>query len=44
MFELLLAVGVAVFVSMFCSVAEAALYSMSWADIEKLKDSGKVFG
>jgi CBS domain containing-hemolysin-like protein len=40
MFELLLAVGVAVFVSMFCSVAEAALYSMSWADIEKLKSSG----
>ncbi|BDQ38945.1 hypothetical protein SYK_33050 [Pseudodesulfovibrio nedwellii] len=40
MLELVLAVGVAVFVSMFCSVAEAALYSMSWADIEKLKDSG----
>lgn len=40
MIELALAVGVAVFVSMFCSVAEAALYSMSWADIEKLKDSG----
>jgi len=40
MLELAIAVGVAVFVSMFCSVAEAALYSMSWADIEKLKDSG----
>ena len=40
MLELILAVGVAVFVSMFCSVAEAALYSISWADIEKLKDSG----
>ncbi|WP_319542664.1 hemolysin family protein [uncultured Pseudodesulfovibrio sp.] len=40
MLELVLAVGVAVFVSMFCSVAEAALYSMSWADIEKLKGSG----
>ncbi|SOB60782.1 conserved membrane protein of unknown function [Pseudodesulfovibrio profundus] len=40
MFELILAVGVAVFVSMFCSVAEAALYSMSWADIEKLTTSG----
>ncbi|MBI9078678.1 MAG: HlyC/CorC family transporter [Pseudodesulfovibrio sp.] len=40
MFELILAVGVAVFVSMFCSVAEAALYSMSWADIEKLRVSG----
>jgi len=40
MLELILAVGVAVFVSMFCSVAEAALYSMSWADIEKLRDSG----
>ncbi|BCS90142.1 hemolysin family protein [Pseudodesulfovibrio sediminis] len=41
MIELILAVGVAVFVSMFCSVAEAALYSMTWADIEKLKDSGR---
>ncbi len=40
MIELILAVGVAVFVSMFCSVAEAALYSMSWADIQKLKDNG----
>ncbi|MBG0790865.1 MAG: HlyC/CorC family transporter [Desulfovibrionaceae bacterium] len=40
MLELILSVGVAVFVSMFCSVAEAALYSMSWADIEKLKTSG----
>lgn len=36
----MLAVGVAVFVSMFCSVAEAALYSMSWSDIEKLMASG----
>lgn len=41
MLELILAVGVAVFVSMFCSVAEAALYSMSWADIEKLRGSGR---
>ena len=40
MFELILAVSVAVFVSMFCSVAEAALYSMSWADIEKLMMKG----
>lgn len=40
MFELILAVGVALFVSMFCSIAEAALYSMSWADIEKLMSSG----
>ncbi len=40
MFELLLAVGIAVFVSMFCSVAEAALYSMSWSGIEKLKAKG----
>ncbi len=40
MFELILAVGIAVFVSMFCSVAEAALYSMSWADIEKLMMKG----
>jgi CBS domain containing-hemolysin-like protein len=41
MLELIIAVGVAVFVSMFCSVAEAALYSMSWADIEKLMASGR---
>lgn len=41
MFELLLSVGVAVFVSAFCSVAEAALYSMSWADIEKMMVSGR---
>jgi len=41
MLQLILAVGVAVFVSMFCSVAEAALYSLSWADIEKLKTSGR---
>jgi CBS domain containing-hemolysin-like protein len=41
MVELIIAVGVAVFVSAFCSVAEAALYSMSWADIQKLKDSGR---
>jgi len=41
MFALILSVSVAVFVSMFCSVAEAALYSMSWADIEKLLLSGR---
>ena len=41
MLELILSVGVAVFVSMFCSVAEAALYSLSWADIEKLMASGR---
>jgi len=41
MIELILAVSVAVFVSMFCSLAEAALYSMSWADIEKLNASGR---
>ncbi|MUM76300.1 DUF21 domain-containing protein [Pseudodesulfovibrio sp. F-1] len=40
MIELVIAVGVAVFVSMFCSLAEAALYSMSWADIEKLTSTG----
>ena len=41
MLELILSVGVAVFVSMFCSVAEAALYSLSWSDIEKLMASGR---
>ncbi len=40
MFELILSVSIAVFVSMFCSVAEAALYSMSWSDIEKLMSTG----
>ena len=41
MLELILSVSVAIFVSMFCSVAEAALYSMSWSDIEKLLLSGR---
>ncbi|QGY41724.1 DUF21 domain-containing protein [Pseudodesulfovibrio cashew] len=40
MLELIISVCVAVFVSMFCSVAEAALYSMSWPDIEKLAATG----
>ncbi|GAB7024352.1 hemolysin family protein [Salidesulfovibrio brasiliensis] len=37
MLELIIAVGVALVVSTYCSVAEAALYSLSPSTIEKLK-------
>lgn len=44
MLELILATGLAVFVSTFCSLAEAALYSLPWSRIEKLKKSGRRSG
>ncbi len=44
MIELILAVGLAVFVSTFCSLAEAALYSLPWSHVEKLKRRGKKSG
>ncbi|SKA65539.1 hemolysin family protein [Desulfobaculum bizertense] len=44
MLELLLAVGVAVGVSLFCSVSEAALYSVPWSRIEQLRNEGKKSG
>ncbi|EPR42797.1 putative signal transduction protein with CBS domain containing protein [Desulfovibrio sp. X2] len=37
MLELILAVGLATFVSFFCSLSEAALYSISWSKIENLR-------
>ena len=44
MLELLLAVGVATLVSAFCSVSEAALYSIPWSRIEDLRRQGKKSG
>ncbi|KAB1443259.1 hemolysin family protein [Pseudodesulfovibrio senegalensis] len=44
MLELILAVGLAVFVSTFCSLAEAALYSLPWSQVERLKRCGKKSG
>lgn len=44
MFELLLAVGLATLCSFFCSLAEAALYSISWSRIEGLRRDGRKVG
>lgn len=44
MFELILAVGLAVLISAFCSVTEAALYSLPWSRIEQLRREGKPSG
>jgi CBS domain containing-hemolysin-like protein len=44
MLDLILAFFLAVFVSALCSVAEAALYSISWGAVEKLKDRSKRAG
>ncbi len=44
MTELILAVSLAVFVSFFCSIAEAVLYSFSWSKIEGLRRSGRKAG
>ena len=44
MLTLFLAVGVAVFVSFFCSLAEAALYAVPWSAIERLRSEGKTVG
>jgi len=44
MFELILAVGLAVLISAFCSVTEAALYSLPWSRIENLRRQGKKSG
>lgn len=41
MVALVLAVGVAVCVSFFCSLAEAALYAVPWSDIEKMRHEGR---
>lgn len=44
MFELILAVGLAVGISAFCSVTEAVLYSVPWSRIEQLRQSGRTSG
>jgi CBS domain containing-hemolysin-like protein len=44
MLDLILAVALAVLISAFCSVTEAALYSVPWSRIESLRRSGKKSG
>lgn len=44
MLSFALAVLVATLVSFFCSLAEAALYSVPWTDIEKLREQGRKSG
>ncbi|WP_291318371.1 hemolysin family protein [Desulfonatronospira sp.] len=44
MWELIIAFSLAVVVSAFCSVAEAALYSVPWSFIERLKKEKKKSG
>lgn len=44
MLTLVLAVGVAVFVSFFCSLAEASLYAIPWSVIERLRNDGRGSG
>ncbi|MDY7001797.1 MAG: hemolysin family protein [Thermodesulfobacteriota bacterium] len=44
MWDLFLAVGLAVSISAFCSIAEAVLYSTPWSRIEHLRKSGRASG
>lgn len=44
MITLALAVGVAILVSFFCSLAEAALYAVPWSSIERLRNEGRTSG
>jgi CBS domain containing-hemolysin-like protein len=44
MLTLILTVGLAVVVSFVCSLAEAALYAVSWAAIEQMRKSGRKAG
>ncbi|EKO38063.1 MAG: CBS domain-containing protein [Solidesulfovibrio magneticus str. Maddingley MBC34] len=44
MLTLALAVGLAVVLSAFCSMSEAALYSVPWSWIERLRKSGRASG
>lgn len=44
MLTLVLAVGLAVVLSAFCSMSEAALYSVPWSWIERLRKSGRASG
>ncbi|WP_029894195.1 hemolysin family protein [Desulfohalovibrio reitneri] len=40
MLELILAVGLATLISFYCSISEAALYSISWSHIETIRKKG----
>ncbi|WP_243366614.1 hemolysin family protein [Fundidesulfovibrio soli] len=44
MFELILAIAIAVAMSFFCSTSEAVLYSLRWSWIEKMRSEGKPSG
>lgn len=44
MVSLVLAVSVAVLVSFFCSLAEAALYAVPWSAIERMRNDGRKSG
>ncbi|MBU1612707.1 MAG: hemolysin family protein [Proteobacteria bacterium] len=44
MIELILAVGLAVLISAFCSVSEAVLYTFPWSLVERLKRDGRKSG
>ena len=44
MLELILAVGLAVLFSCFCSVAEAVFYTFTWSHIEQLRKKGRKSG
>lgn len=44
MWELIIAFSLAVIISAFCSVAEAALYSVPWSFIERLKKENRKSG
>ncbi len=44
MVTLLVSVGLAVFISAFCSMSEAALYSVPWSWIEQLRKEGRPSG
>ena len=44
MLELCLAIGIALFMSAFCSVSEAVLYSLRWSSIERMRAEGKRAG
>ena len=44
MLTLVLAIAVAVLVSFFCSLAEAALYAVPWSAIERLRKAGRKSG
>lgn len=44
MLTLVLAISAAILISFSCSLAEAALYAVPWAAIEKLRDAGRRSG